>query len=73
MDHANKPGESQVPERCSLPLTGAGVITDLGVMICDKANGGGLTMIELAPGVTLDDVRAKTGAPFAAPALAQAA
>ena len=30
MDHANKPGESQVPERCSLPLTGAGVGTTSG-------------------------------------------
>ncbi|MDX3804857.1 MAG: 3-oxoacid CoA-transferase subunit B [Bosea sp. (in: a-proteobacteria)] len=69
MDHANKHGESKVLERCSLPLTGAGVvdmiITDLCVMTCDKANGGGLTLIELAPGVSLDEVRAKTGAPFA--------
>ncbi len=78
MDHANKAGESKVLERCSLPLTGAGVvdmiITDLCVMTCDKANGGGLTLIELAPGVTLDEVKAKTGAPFAvAPALAKAA
>ena len=78
MDHANKAGESKVLERCSLPLTGAGVvdmiITDLCVMTCDKANGGGLTLIELAPGVTLDEVKAKTGAPFTvAPALAKAA
>ena len=69
MEHANKAGESKVLERCSLPLTGAGVvdmiITDLCVMTCDKANGGGLTLIELAPGVSLDEVRAKTGAPFA--------
>ncbi len=78
MDHANKAGESKVLERCSLPLTGAGVvdmiITDLCVMTCDKANGGGLTLIELAPGVTLDEVKTKTGAPFTvAPALAKAA
>ncbi|MDX3805010.1 3-oxoacid CoA-transferase subunit B [Bosea thiooxidans] len=78
MDHANKHGESKVLERCSLPLTGAGVvdmiITDLCVMTCDKANGGGLTLIELAPGVTLDEVKAKTAAPFAvAPTLAKAA
>jgi 3-oxoacid CoA-transferase subunit B len=69
MDHANKAGESKVLERCSLPLTGAGVvdliITDLCVMACDKANGGGLTLIELAPGVTLDEVKTKTAAPFA--------
>jgi len=69
MDHANKAGESKVLERCSLPLTGAGVvdliITDLCVMSCDKEKGGGLTLVELAPGVTLEEVKAKTGAPFA--------
>ena len=69
MDHANKAGESKVLERCALPLTGAGVvdmiITDLCVMTCDKANGGGLTLIELAPGVSLDEVKAKTAASVA--------
>jgi 3-oxoacid CoA-transferase subunit B len=78
MEHANKHGESKVLERCTLPLTGAGVVdmivTDLCVMSCDKGNGGGLTLIELAPGVTLDEVKAKTGAAFAvAPGLAKAA
>jgi len=78
MDHANKAGESKVLERCSLPLTGAGVvdmiITDLCVMTCDKANGGGLTLIEIAPGVSLDEVKAKTAAAFTvAPSLAKAA
>ena len=78
MDHANKAGESKVLERCTLPLTGAGVvdliITDLCVMACDKAKGGGLTLIELAPDVALDEVKAKTAAPFSvAPSLAKAA
>ena len=78
MDHANKAGESKVLERCSLPLTGAGVvdliITDLCVMTCDKAKGGGLTLIELAPDVTLEEVKAKTAASFrVAPELAKAA
>ncbi|MCP4565701.1 MAG: CoA transferase subunit B [Bosea sp.] len=78
MDHANKAGESKVLERCSLPLTGQGVvdliITDLCVMACDKAKGGGLTLIELAPDVSLDEVKAKTAAPFmVAPELAKAA
>ncbi|CAN7208781.1 3-oxoacid CoA-transferase subunit B [Bosea sp. LjRoot90] len=77
MDHANKAGESKVLERCTLPLTGAGVvdliITDLCVLACDKVKGG-LTLLELAPGVTLDEVKAKTAASFAiAPALAKAA
>ena len=78
MDHANKAGESKVLERCTLPLTGAGVvdmiITDLCVLTCDKANGGGLTLVEIAPGVTLDEIKAKTEAAFAvAPSLAKAA
>jgi 3-oxoacid CoA-transferase subunit B len=67
MEHTNKRGEPKILERCTLPLTGAAVvdliITDLCVMECDKAKGG-LTLIELAPGVTLDSLRASTGAPY---------
>ena len=68
MEHANKHGESKVLERCTLPLTGAGVvdliITDLCVLACDKVHRGGLTLVELAPGVMLDEIKAKTAAPF---------
>ena len=68
MDHANKHGESKVLKRCALPLTGAGVvdliITDLAVFTCDKAGGTGLKLVELAPGVTLEEVKAKTEASF---------
>jgi len=67
MDHANKAGESKILEACTLPLTGAGVVdlivTDLCVFACDKV-AGGLTLLELAPDVTVDDVRAKTQAAF---------
>jgi 3-oxoacid CoA-transferase subunit B len=63
MDHANKAGESKVLKRCALPLTGAGcvdmVITDLCVFDLDRT-GGGLKLIELAPSVTLEEVKAKT-------------
>ncbi|MBV1704911.1 MAG: CoA transferase subunit B [Hyphomicrobiales bacterium] len=55
-------------KRCDLPLTGAGVvdmvITDLGVFEVDRAKGA-LTLIERAPGVGLDEIRAKTEADFA--------
>jgi 3-oxoacid CoA-transferase subunit B len=67
MDHAAKDGTPKIVELCTLPLTGAAVvdliITDLCVFACDKIKGG-LTLLELAPGVTLDDVRAKTGAAY---------
>jgi 3-oxoacid CoA-transferase subunit B len=67
MDHTNKAGESKVLPECSLPLTGKRVvdlvITDLCVFAVDKKRGG-LTLLELAPGVTLDEVKAKTAAPF---------
>ncbi len=65
MDHVSKHGKPKVLENCTLPLTGARcvdlVITDLCVMQCGDE---GLTLVELAPGVTLDEVRACTGAPF---------
>jgi 3-oxoacid CoA-transferase subunit B len=67
MEHTNKHGEPKILERCTLPLTGAAVvdlvITELCVMECDKRHGG-LTLTELAPGVTLDRIRASTGASF---------
>ena len=40
------------------------VITDLGVFTIDKHGNGGMTLIELADGVTLDEVKAKTEAEF---------
>jgi 3-oxoacid CoA-transferase subunit B len=67
MEHTNRQGEPKILERCTLPLTGAGVvdliITDLCVFQCDKRHGG-LRLIELAPGVTLTEVEAKSGTTF---------
>lgn len=63
MDHANKAGESKLLKKCSLPLTGQGVvdriITNLGVFDVVE---GGLKVIELAPEVTTEEVRNKTEA-----------
>ena len=74
MEHVAKDGPKLL-ERCTLPLTGAGVvdmvITDLGVFKVDQKGHDGLTLIELADGVSLEEIRAKTQAPFkVAPGLA---
>jgi 3-oxoacid CoA-transferase subunit B/3-oxoadipate CoA-transferase beta subunit len=67
MEHCEKSGAPKLVRRCSLPLTGAGVvdlvITELGVFEVDR-RGGGVRLTELAPGVTVDEVRARTEAAF---------
>jgi 3-oxoacid CoA-transferase subunit B len=67
MEHTAKDGEKKLLERCTLPLTGAGVvdlvITELGVLKVQRKSGASFTAIELASGVSLEEVRAKTGAP----------
>ena len=64
-EHTAKDGSPKIVARCDLPLTGAGVvqmiITDLAVFdIVDAA----LVLRETAPGVTTDEIRDRTGAPF---------
>src|ERR687889_108919 len=60
--------EAKLLHRCTLPLTGAGVvdmvITDLGVFTIDKKGDGGMALVEIAPGVTADEIKAKTQAHF---------
>jgi 3-oxoacid CoA-transferase len=67
MEHCAKDGSPKILKQCTLPITGQGVvsliITDLGVF--EVKPGGGLVLTEVHPGVTVDDIRAKTGAPFA--------
>ncbi len=63
MDHVNKHGESKVLKECTLPLTGKGVvdriISNFGVFDVVE---GGLKVIELADGITIEEVREKTEA-----------
>lgn len=67
MEHTNKAGESKVLTECDLPLTGRAcvdlIITTLGVFEVDKALKK-LRLIELASGVTLEELSAKTQATF---------
>jgi 3-oxoacid CoA-transferase subunit B len=74
MEHVAKDGSYKIVDECSLPYTGKGVvqriITDLAVIDIDPrdpatGSGGGLRLVELAPGVTEDEVREKTEPPLA--------
>ena len=74
MEHNSKDGEKKLLKQCDLPLTGAGVvdmvITDLAVFTIDR-KGGGMVLIERAPGVTLEELKDKTGADYTVAASAK--
>jgi len=65
MEHTNKAGDSKILPECSLPLTGKAVvdlvITDLCTFAVDSR---GLSLVELAEGVTLEEIQTKTLAKF---------
>jgi len=65
MDHVTKRGGHKLLANCNLPLTGTGcvdmLITDLGVFTFE----GGLKLVEIADGVTVEEIREKTACPFA--------
>jgi 3-oxoacid CoA-transferase subunit B len=71
MEHSARAKDGSVDPKllhaCNLPLTGAGVvdmvITDLGVFTVDR-KGGGMTLVELAPDVTLEEIKSKTEANY---------
>jgi 3-oxoacid CoA-transferase subunit B len=68
MEHTAK-GEPKILKECNLPLTGKGVvgliITDLAVFEVDKSKAPHLTLIDHAPDVTVEEIRAQTEAEFA--------
>lgn len=75
LQHCNKHGQSKILKQCTLPLTGRGVadriITDMAVMDVTEQ---GLVLREVAPGLSVEDVRQATEADFAvAPDLASLA
>ncbi|MBL6671011.1 MAG: succinyl-CoA--3-ketoacid-CoA transferase, partial [Flavobacteriaceae bacterium] len=62
MQHTNRAGESKLLSECSLPLTGVAcvkcIVTDLAVLEVDAERG--FVLIERAPGVTVEEIQAKT-------------
>lgn len=68
MTHASKHGDSKLLESCSLPLTGAGcikkVVTDLGYL---EIEDGSFILRETAPGVTVEEIKAKTAGKLITP------
>lgn len=65
MEHVSRNGTPKIVRHCTLPLTGLAVvdliITDLCVLACDRLKGG-LTLLERAPGISIDDVISRTDA-----------
>ena len=68
MEHTSKEGAPKLLKKCTLPLTGVNVvdlvITDLGVFEIDKHGSAPMKLLELADGVSLDEITAKTEAAF---------
>ena len=63
--HTTRKGDPKLVESCSYPLTGVGVVsrifTDLAVV---DVTPDGFRLVELAPGISFEEVQAKTGAPI---------
>jgi 3-oxoacid CoA-transferase len=66
MEHTDKKGRPKILKQCEFPLTGRScvsmIITELGVFDVDFTDG--LTLVEIADGVSVEEIKAKTEAPF---------
>jgi 3-oxoacid CoA-transferase B subunit len=70
MEHTTKDGRPKLVEACSYPLTAAGVVSRVytNLAVLDVVKGRGFVLVEAAPGVGVEEIRAKTAAPVALPA-----
>jgi 3-oxoadipate CoA-transferase beta subunit len=66
MDHTTKSGEPKIIEKCTYPLTAVGAVTrvysSLAIIDVDKTDG--MTVLEMAPGLTFEELQARTGVPL---------
>jgi 3-oxoacid CoA-transferase subunit B len=68
MEHVTKTGAPKILDRCTLPLTGKGVVSEIATDLAYfRVRPERLELLEVAPGVTVEDVKRQTGCRFTHP------